>query len=460
MRDSGDRSLATAEAPQVPATCDKLAAVSGSDAGAGTLASPYATLQKLANSLAPGQRGCFRAGTYSFAQTDLMTPNVTLAPYGDGAVTLRGPIKVRPAGHDLTIEGMKLHGGAAIGPKIYADRTVLRDNEITNEHTSTCVHVGSWYEEPAPQGVVIERNRIHDCGELPTTNKEHGVYLSEARDPIVRDNWIYDNVDRGVQQYFEVHGARITGNVIFRNGEGVNFSGGSDQIVAGNIIARSNLSWNVYAGSTGSPGEGVLRDNCVFADKAGFTSNGGIQSSNVFAQASNLIAAPQFANPAAGDFHLGPGDPCLAKYTGTMSLPVGPPPPPPLPQHTLTVQVQGTGAGTVSGPGISCPGDCTETYNEGQQVTLGASPSAGSSFNGWGGACAGPGPCQLTIDADKQASASFEPLPQHTLTVQVQGTGAGTVSGPGISCPGDCTETYNEGQQVTLERQPERRLEL
>ena len=251
-----------------------------------------------------------------------------MTPYGDEAVTLKGAIKVKPAGHHSTIEGMKLHGAGDIGPKIYADGTVLRDNEITNEHTSTCVHVASWYDGPAPEGVVIERNRIHDCGELPSTNKEHGIYLSEARDAIVRDNWIYDNVDRGVQQYFEVHGARITGNVIVGNGQGLNFSGGSDQIVEGNIIASANRRWNVYAGSTGSPGEGVLRDNCVFADEPDFTANGGIESSNVFAEADNLIAKPRFADPDAGDFHLEPGDPCLAKYTGTMSLSDGAPAPP------------------------------------------------------------------------------------------------------------------------------------
>jgi hypothetical protein len=315
-------------------SCDKFASVSGSDGGAGTLADPYATPQELIDSLAAGQTGCFRAGTYTFSQTDVTTANVTLAPYGDEAVTLKGSIKVKPAGHDSTIEGMMLNGAGGtsnIGPRIYADGTVLRDNEITNDHTSICVQVGSWYDGPAPEGVVIERNRIHDCGELPSTNKDHGVYLSEARDAIVRDNWIYDNVDRGVQQYSQVEGARITGNVIVNNGEGVNFSGGSDQVVEGNIIANSNIRWNVYAGSTGSPGEGVLRDNCVYASKSGYTDNGGIDSSDVFSEAGNLTAKPGFVDPAAADFHLEPGDSCLAKYTGTMSLPGGSPSPPPLP---------------------------------------------------------------------------------------------------------------------------------
>ncbi len=141
-----------------------------------------------------------------------------------------------------------------------------------------------------------------------------------------------------------------------------------------------------------------------------------------------------------------------------MSLGAAPPPPPP-PQRTLTVQVQGAGSGTVTGPGINCPGDCTETYDNGQAVVLAAAPAVGSSFGGWSGACSGSAPCALTMDADKQATATFNsspppPPPQRTLTVQVQGAGSGTVTGPGINCPGDCTETYDNGQAVVLAAAP------
>jgi hypothetical protein len=103
-----------------------------------------------------------------------------------------------------------------------------------------------------------------------------------------------------------------------------------------------------------------------------------------------------------------------------MSL--GAPPPPPPPPRTLTVQTQGDGTGTVTGPGISCPGDCTETYADGQQVILTATPTGGSSFGGWSGACSGSGPCQLTMDADKQTTATFnaspDPLPQFSLPIR------------------------------------------
>jgi hypothetical protein len=76
-------------------------------------------------------------------------------------------------------------------------------------------------------------------------------------------------------------------------------------------------------------------------------------------------------------------------------------------QRTLRVSTSGSGSGTVSGPGISCPGDCSQTYKAGTSITLGASAASGSTFTGWGGACTGTGSCALTMSADKSASAVF-----------------------------------------------------
>jgi Ca2+-binding RTX toxin-like protein len=79
------------------------------------------------------------------------------------------------------------------------------------------------------------------------------------------------------------------------------------------------------------------------------------------------------------------------------------------PKRTLTVNVGGSGTGSVAGPGISCPGDCTETYLHGISLTLSAAATGGSTFVSWSGACAGTGACVLTMDADKGATATFNP---------------------------------------------------
>ena len=130
----------------------------------------------------------------------------------------------------------------------------------------------------------------------------------------------------------------------------------------------------------------------------------------------------------------------------------------PPPQRTLTVTPPtGTGTGTITGTGISCPGDCTQTYADGTAVTLTANPTGGSSFAGWSGDCSGTGPCNLTMSANRAVSGSFAaaPPPQRTLTVTPPtGTGTGTITGTGISCPGDCTQTYADGTAVTLTANP------
>jgi hypothetical protein len=311
-----------------PRSCDLVASPSGSDDASGTPASPVATPQRLVDSLAPGEIGCFRAGTYSFATLTLGTAGITLAPYGSAAVTLAGHIKALPGAANSAIEGMRLNAAGSAddpsGPKIYASGFTLRGNEVTNDHTEICVLVTSYHDGARPEGVVIERNRIHDCGALPSTNMDHGIYLSHAIAPVVRDNWIYSNADRGIQQYPDVHGAQITGNVIAANGYGVNFSGTgsevtSDATVAGNIVVDSSLGYNAYSGGDGPDGRGnVFRDNCVYTASG----SSGIEASpRSFTAYDNLIASPEFVDPDAGDYRLEPESRCLAKYTGTMSLP-------------------------------------------------------------------------------------------------------------------------------------------
>ncbi|WP_456370365.1 CARDB domain-containing protein, partial [Thermodesulfatator atlanticus] len=63
---------------------------------------------------------------------------------------------------------------------------------------------------------------------------------------------------------------------------------------------------------------------------------------------------------------------------------------------------------------ISCPGECSRSYESGTEVTLMAEPAEGFTFTGWGGDCAECGTnarCFITMDADKTCLAVFEEIP-------------------------------------------------
>ena len=72
-----------------------------------------------------------------------------------------------------------------------------------------------------------------------------------------------------------------------------------------------------------------------------------------------------------------------------------------------TLSVSRVGSGTVTDTGINCGTDCTESYAAGTSVTLTASPASGWSFAGWSGDCSGTGNCNLTMNSNKNVTATF-----------------------------------------------------
>jgi hypothetical protein len=123
----------------------------------------------------------------------------------------------------------------------------------------------------------------------------------------------------------------------------------------------------------------------------------------------------------------------------------------------LGARIQGAGGGLVASRprGIRCGRDCLHSFKAGTDVTLTARPETNANFTGWGGACSGArATCTTTVARAASVIAFFDPASSFTLSVTKRGGGAVTSVPRGISCGGDCWESYRAGTSVRLMASP------
>jgi hypothetical protein len=129
-------------------------------------------------------------------------------------------------------------------------------------------------------------------------------------------------------------------------------------------------------------------------------------------------------------------------------------------QQTLNVSV--AGPGKVTGTGIDCPKDCSETMlptyiglrrrpATAQTVVLTAQPAPNAFFIGWTGCPGTDLACTVTVPSGgANVSARFGT--ESVLRVNVDGPG--TIEAEGISCPENCVRTVQGTFTVTLRALP------
>jgi len=335
---------AVAAAPAADAaSCSRVASPLGSDGGVGSEAQPFKTAQRLADSLAPGEVGCLRAGSYSGGLSITKggssdSQRVTLRPYPSENVTLAGRVVVKKGADFVTVEGLNLDGrntNTLPSPTINANDVTFARNDITNSHTAICFVVGaSNVDNSATYGraarTVIELNKIHNCGKLPATNHHHGIYVEGADDTRIAGNWIYDNADRGIQLYPDAQRTTIVNNVLDGNGSGIIFSGdqgvsANDTTAQNNIITNSKLRYNAeswYPDGTPQGRNNTLRQNCVHgAARTDYGTAGIATGDGGFTATNNTTANPQYLNPTGKDFRIGSSSPCAGVYSPSNPVP-------------------------------------------------------------------------------------------------------------------------------------------
>ena len=335
--------------------CSYWAASTGDDAASGSASAPFRTLNRLFAVLAAGQSGCLRGGD-TFLATEgsgiiATTNGTTAAPVtlrsggGTGQARVVGWFEAGAAAHDLVITDLRFvstatdDAGNPLYPKstlinLLGDRITVRGNDISDPY-GICINAGrmdayqSVDEGEPSDGIVIDGNRVHDCGtsdRLVWTDRDsgaHGIYLVWTRDARVTNNLIYRNKWRGFQQWPRGERTLVANNVFYANATHVNIGSAltdgypwysKDTVVRDNImLGKTDYAPGKNQASfasnfpEGSPSYGnSLVGNCIAPDApatagAGYTESG------------TISATARFVDLASDDFRLTADSPCQGK---------------------------------------------------------------------------------------------------------------------------------------------------
>jgi Right handed beta helix region len=242
----------------------------------------------------------------------------TIRSFGRRRATIDGAVWIEPDARGARIAGVRLTSHDpefAIPLKIQADDVKLLGNDITAARSISCVLVGS---SRTVSGLLIEDNRIHDCGHRGKL--DHLLYMAHSRNAVIRRNLLVDN--RGgwaVHLYPNADGTLVEDNVMDSNEGGVIFAGSgggqtSDRnLVRSNVITNSSPRWNIESSWSGGPagrGNRATR-NCLFS--AGRGAPSGFGPDQGFKKAGNSVArTPVYVDRRAGDYRLRRGSRCAA----------------------------------------------------------------------------------------------------------------------------------------------------
>jgi hypothetical protein len=313
------------------AACDLYASPQGSRGAPGSRARPLGSLARLLRRLRPGRVGCLMAGRYRHrGVVEMRRPRTTLRALGGAPVTVDGALWVLPGAKGARIAGLSLTSHDrefAIPLKVQADGVTIAGNDITSGYSISCVLVGS---SRHVSGLVIERNRIHQCGR--SGKHDHLIYMVQTRGAVIRDNVLVDNAGGwAVHLYPDADGTLIEGNVIDGNEGGVVFAGDGNgdtsdgNTVRANVITNSSPRWNVEGSWSGGPrgaGNRAVR-NCLFTTGPGAPA--GIGYRDGFVASRNVLARGQlYISRSSGDYRLGPGSSCKSVVRQVAGAGAGP----------------------------------------------------------------------------------------------------------------------------------------
>lgn len=274
----------------VDATPDIVVSTSGSDSGAGTLASPYLTIAKALAAAAPGDTIAIRGGTYYPTSTlqlltsGTATKRITLTDYNgetvkiDGSDMPSGQWLVKDLADYWTVSGLTIQNSTDSGLVCDScDYSVFAGLRV-HDNADTGIDL---YGSGTSDNVVADSDSYgnHDDATLGQNADGIGIKLGSGAGNQVIANRFFNNADDGLDLYGFSGSVDIENNWSFGNGHnrwnisgyqgnGNGFKLGGDSVSAAHVV-KNNAAWNnTMHGFTenSNPGSITLSRNSAYTN--------------------------------------------------------------------------------------------------------------------------------------------------------------------------------------------------
>lgn len=254
---------------------------SGNNSNTGlTLNLAWLTLQKAANTVAPGDCVLVANGTYvgMYLSTSGTTGNPIVFKALGNSATVNMPNATTNDG--INVEGadwIVIDGFRVINQPRTGIRVVLSDN---------CVVKNNFCDNNSRWGILtgFAENIIIEYNECSNSQIEHGIYFSNSADnPIIRYNKSHHNNANGIHMNGDISlggdgiisNARVEGNIIWENGvaggSGINCDGVQNSIFLNNLLYSnhaSGISLYMIDGGDGAKNNKVYNNTIINASNA------------------------------------------------------------------------------------------------------------------------------------------------------------------------------------------------
>lgn len=299
----------------------------GVDAGPGTRARPWKSLQRALDAVSPGHRVIVRAGTY-VGSLELRRGGEKGAPVSIEAFEGEKPViggRLKISADYASVTGLVFDGATAPTADVLiwidgGDDVEIRHNEVRNAAQSG-IFVGN-DKDPAERARILE-NWIHDNGQ---PNLNPGLQLGYSRRALIGNNVIERSGAFGIELFPDADDTTVIHNTIVANGRsGVILAGNADATSDRNVLANNIVAFNGELGIrtswTAAIGTGnTAKRNITYENSQGQFGEG-TYGVGLLVEPSNRVVDPQFADSSRGNYRLASTSPARDRALTSLSLP-------------------------------------------------------------------------------------------------------------------------------------------